>query len=184
MVRLVLFYCVGGFLFVGFFVLFSVGLVWVWFVCLFLMKIWMEKLRWLKFNSALGIALNAGKIKSQKVFLSSCWFLSSEWVASRSCWSWFLALRHLTLLVAWQEAQTVAGKIISGKGQKQRPGSQWRRSLCGTERMGLWKKIALGAIYRNRVGFFSLMLFKIKTFSSIEHASDSSHVCCLCRTYK
>lgn len=146
----------------------------------------MENLRWLKFNSALGIAWNAGKIKSKKAFLSlsGCWFLSSELFASRICWGWFLALRHLTLLVAWQEAQTVAGKNISRKGQNQRPGSQGRRSLCGTEQIGLWEKIALGAIYQNCVGFFSLMLFKIKMFSSMEHASDSSHVCCLCGTYK
>ena len=147
-------------------------------------RIWMEKLGWCKVNAALGIAWNTGKIKSQKVFLSSCSFRSSEWVASRIHWGWFLALRHLTLLVACQEEQAMAGKIFSG-GQKQRPGSQGRKSLCGTEQMGLWEKIVLVAIYQNCVGFFfSLMLFKIKTFSLIKHASDSSHVCCLCGTYK
>lgn len=142
------------------------------------MRIWMEKLRWCKVNAALGIAWNTGKIKSQKVFLSSCSFLSSEWVGNRIHWG----LRHLIPLMPGKKNKPWQVKFSAG--DKQRPGSQGRKSLCGTEQMGLWEKIALVAIYQNCVGFFSLVLFKIKTFSPIKHASDSSHVCCLCGIYK
>lgn len=47
----------------------------------------------------------------------------------------------------------MAGKTFSG-GRKQRPGSEGRKLLCGTEQAGLWEKIALVAIYQNSVGYF------------------------------
>lgn len=47
----------------------------------------------------------------------------------------------------------MAGKTLS-RVQKQRPGSQGRKLLCGNEQGGLWEKIALVAIYQNSVGYF------------------------------
>lgn len=132
----------------------------------------MEKPRWRKARAALGIAWNTGKIKTQELFLSSCSFLSSEWVVSRICWNWFLALRHLPC--NQQKEQTIAGNIFS-REQKHRPGSQGRNLLRGTEHIVLWEKIAPVAICQNCVGFFPLMLLKIKTISFIKHAADSSH---------
>lgn len=145
-------------------------------------RIWTEKLGWCKANAALGITWNTGKIKSQKVFLSSCSFLSSEWVASRIHWGWFLALRHLTLPVAWQEEQDTADKMSSG-GQKQRPGSQGRKLLCGTEQVGLWEKIALVAIYQSSCRLkskhflqWSMLQTAVMSVAFVEHINNNSEI--------